>query len=78
MGFSNSTITGLITPTAGVQYLYGTYSRETHKSSVERSQALMHMINACVFYLSKLSEAVDLANETLGAHGKFFFKARAR
>lgn len=59
-------------------YMNGAYGRETAISSVERTQALEHMINASVFYLSKLRETGELPKETWETQGEFFVEARAK
>lgn len=59
-------------------YMNGAYGRETEATSLEREQAIEHMTEASLFFVSKLRKAGKLSAEDWETQEQIFVEARAR
>lgn len=59
-------------------YMNGAYGRETEATSLEREQALEHMTEASLFFVSKLRKAGKMSAKDWETQEQIFVEARAR
>lgn len=59
-------------------YMNGAYGRETEAISLEREQALLHMTEASLFFLSKHKKAGKMSAKDWETQEQIFVEARAR